>query len=68
LKVLQLVKKENTGHGVQGEPDLMDRIIQGNLEAKEWRELSLNSIVADFIHLNTAVDGESAEGDVTATV
>ena len=62
-KVPQLVEKEKAGHGVQGEPDLTDRIVQGNLEAKEWRELSPDSIMADFIHLDAAIDSESAKGD-----
>jgi PHO85 cyclin-5 len=51
-----------------GEPDLTDRIVQGDLEAEEWKELSLNSIMADFIHMDVAVDNESAEADAMATV
>ena len=43
------------GDGVQGEPDLPGKIVQGDLEAEEWRELSLNSIMADFIHMDAAV-------------
>ena len=66
--VPQLVGKGKPDHRVQGEPDLMDRVIQGDLEAEGWREPSLDSIMADFIYLNTAVDGESVEGDFMAPV
>jgi hypothetical protein len=31
-------------------------------------ELSFDSIMAEFIHLDAAVDGESAEGDIMVTV
>lgn len=67
-KVPELVRKEKIGDGVQGEPDLTDRIVQGDIEAEEWKELSLDSIMADFIHLDAAVDSDSAEVDVMATV
>lgn len=60
-KVPQLVEKEKIGDGVQGEPDLTNRIVQGDLEAEEWKELSLDSIMADFIHLDAAVDSGNAE-------
>ncbi|KAF7980056.1 hypothetical protein HWV62_39830 [Athelia sp. TMB] len=53
--VPELVEKKN-GTGVQGEVDISHRIVQGNLEAEEWRELALDSVVADFIHLDAAVD------------
>ena len=43
--VPQLIKKEKTGHGVQREPDLTDRIVQGDLKAdkpsKEGASLTL---------------------------
>jgi hypothetical protein len=67
-KVPELVQKEKIGDGVQGEPDLTDRFVSGDLEAEEWRELSLDSIMAEFIHLDAAVDCESAEVDPMATV
>jgi hypothetical protein len=47
---------------------LANRIVQGDLEAEEWRELSLHSIMADFIHLDAAVDSGSAGAYAMATV
>jgi len=67
-KVPELVEKEKMGDGVQGEPDLSGKIVQGDLEAEEWRELSLDSVMADFIHMDAAVDIDSAEPDSMATV
>jgi hypothetical protein len=66
-KVPELVEKEKMGEGVQGEPDLSGKIVQGDLEAEEWRELSLDSVMADFIHMD-AVDTDSAEPEAMATV
>ncbi|KAF7967709.1 hypothetical protein HWV62_33337 [Athelia sp. TMB] len=45
--------------GVQGEVDLSHRIVQGNLEDEEWRELTLDSVMADFIHLDAAVNRDA---------
>jgi hypothetical protein len=67
-KVPELVEKEKMGEGVQGEPDLSGKIVQGDLEAEEWRELSLDSVMADFIHMDAAVDTDSAEPEAMATV
>jgi PHO85 cyclin-5 len=53
------------GDGVQGEPDLSGKMVQGDLEAEEWRELSLDSVMADF---DAAVDTDSAEPEAMATV
>ena len=53
---------------VQGEPDLLGKIVQGNLEAEEWRKLSLDSVMANFIHMDAAVDTDSAELEAMATV
>jgi hypothetical protein len=39
-KVLELVEKEKIGDGVHDEPDLTDRIVQGDLEAEEWKQSS----------------------------
>ena len=47
-KVPELVEKENNGEGVHSEPDLSRQIVQGDLEAKEWWELALDSVMADF--------------------
>ena len=66
--VPQLVGKGKPDHRVQGEPDLTERVVQGDLEAEGWREPSLDSIMADFIYLDAAVDGESVEGDFMAPV
>jgi len=41
-------RERKTGDGVQGEPDLANRIIQGDFEAEEWREWTLNSIMTDL--------------------
>jgi hypothetical protein len=62
------VEREKMGDGVQGEPDLSGKIVQGDLEAEEWRELSLDSVMADFIHMDAAVDTDSAEREAMATV
>ncbi|KZP15175.1 hypothetical protein FIBSPDRAFT_959144 [Athelia psychrophila] len=48
-KVPELVEKEKNGTGVQGEIELTYRVVQGNLEAEEWRELVLDSVMANFI-------------------
>jgi len=56
------------GEGVQGEPDLSGKIVQGDLEAEEWREFSLDSVMADFIHMDAAININSAEADAMATV
>ena len=56
------------GSGVQGEPHLSGKIVQGDLEAEEWKELSLDSVMADFFHMDAAVDANTAEGDSMAAV
>jgi hypothetical protein len=48
-KIPELVEKENMGDGVQGEPDLSDNIVQGDLEAEGWKELFMDFAMADFI-------------------
>ena len=65
-KVPELIEKK-MGDGIQGEPDLTG-IILGDLEAEEWRELLLDSVMADFIHLDAAVDTDLAEAYAMATV
>ena len=68
-KVPELVQKEKNGEGVHGELDLNGRIIKGDLEAEEWRELALDSVMANFIHLDAAVESEAAsQSDPMATV
>jgi hypothetical protein len=67
-KVPLLVEKEKMGEGVRGEPDLSSKIVLGDLEAEEWREFSLHSVMADLIHMDAAVDIDSAEADAMATV
>ncbi|KZP23170.1 hypothetical protein FIBSPDRAFT_889810 [Athelia psychrophila] len=57
----QLVKKENNGTGVQGEIDLTYRAAQGSLEAEEWCELALDSLMANLIHLDAAVDSDAQD-------
>jgi hypothetical protein len=67
-KVPELVEKEKTGDGVQGEPDLSGKIVQGDIDAEEWQALSLDSVMADFIHMDAAVDANATETDAMATV
>jgi hypothetical protein len=67
-KIPELVEKEKRGVRVQGEPDLSAKIVQGDLEAEEWTELSLDSVMADFIHMDAAVDASTAEAEAMATV
>src|SRR6202050_447238 len=67
-KVPDLIQKEKMGEGVQGELDLSGKIVQGDLDAEEWRELPLDLIMADFIHMDAAVDINSAEVDTMATM
>src|ERR1700677_4745396 len=67
-KVPDLVQKEKMGEGVQGELDLLGKIVQGDLNAEKWRELSLDLVMADFIHMDAAVDIDSTEVDTMATV
>ncbi|KZP34733.1 hypothetical protein FIBSPDRAFT_1035709 [Athelia psychrophila] len=62
-KVPELVEKEKNGTGVQGEIDLTYRVVQGDLEAEEWRELALDSVMANFIHLDAAVDLDVRDQD-----
>src|SRR6202050_3841881 len=38
------------------------------LQCEEWRELSLDLVMADFIHMDAAVDIDSTEVDTMATV
>ncbi|KAF7973288.1 hypothetical protein HWV62_15663 [Athelia sp. TMB] len=59
VKVPELVEKEKNCTGVQGEVDISHRIVQGDLEAEEWRELALDSVMADFIPLDVAVDRDA---------
>jgi len=65
-KVPELVEREKMGDGVQGEPELSGKIVQGDLEAEEWRELSLDSVMADFVHMDATVDTDS-EPEAMAT-
>ncbi|KAF7983642.1 hypothetical protein HWV62_20588 [Athelia sp. TMB] len=58
-KVPELVEKEKNGTSIQGEVDISHQIVQGDLEAEEWRELVLDSVMADFIHLDAAVDHDA---------
>ena len=67
-KVPDLVQKEKMGEGVQGELDLLGKIVQGDLNAEEWRELSLDLVMADFIHMDAAVSINSTEVDTMATI
>ena len=50
VKILGLVEKERTGDGVQGEPDLFGKIVQGDLDAEEWQALS-----PDFVWLISSI-------------
>ena len=43
-----------------GEQDLSRQIVQGDLEAGEWWELALDLVMANFIHLNAAIESEAA--------
>jgi hypothetical protein len=67
-KVPKLIEKDKMGEGVQGELDLSGNFVQGDLEAEEWREPSLDSVMADFIHMDAAVDTDSAPPEPMATV
>src|SRR6202453_4842837 len=67
-KVPDLVQKEKMGEGVQGELDLLGKIVQGDLNAEKWRELSLDLVMADFIHMDAAVDIDSTEVDTMAAM
>jgi len=67
-KVPDLVQKEKMGEGVQGELDLLGKIVQGDLNAEEWRELSLDLVIAHFIHMDAAVDIDSTKVDTMATM
>jgi PHO85 cyclin-5 len=53
-KVPKLVEKEKMRKGRRWEREVelnvSGKIIQGDLDAKEWQELLLNSVVANFIH------------------
>jgi hypothetical protein len=40
--------------------------IQGDLTAKEWKEFSPDSVMADFIHLDATVDADTAEANAMA--
>jgi len=44
MNVPELVEKEKMGVGVQGDPDLSGKIVQGDLNAEEWQALSLDSV------------------------
>jgi hypothetical protein len=67
-KVPELVEREKTGDGVQGELDLSGKIVQGDVDADEWLALLLDSVMADFIHTDAAIDANAAETDAMATV
>jgi hypothetical protein len=47
---------------------LSGNIVQGDLEAEEWKELSLDSVMADFVHMDAAVEVDTAKADAKATV
>jgi len=64
-KVPELVEKEEIGEGVQGEVGLSNKIAQGDLEADEWKELSLDSVMVD---MDAAVNIDTAKADAMATV
>ena len=64
-KVPKLVEKEEIGEGVQGEVGLSNKIIQGDLKADEWKELSLDSVMVD---VDAAVNVNTAKADAMATV
>ncbi|KIM72075.1 hypothetical protein PILCRDRAFT_16467 [Piloderma croceum F 1598] len=51
----EFFEREKMRDRVQGEPDLSGNIVQGDLEAEEWRELSLDSVMANFIHMDAAI-------------
>ncbi|KZP34734.1 hypothetical protein FIBSPDRAFT_15251 [Athelia psychrophila] len=59
FKVPELVEKEKNGTGVQGEIDLSYRVVKGDMEAKEWCELELDSIMDNYINTDAAVDFEA---------
>ena len=67
-KVPDLIQEEKMGEGVQGELDLLGKIVQGDFNAEEWRELSLDLVMADFIHMDAAVDIDSTKVDTMATM
>lgn len=67
-KVPELVEKEKNGTGVQGEIDLSYRVVQGDLEAEEWRELALDSVMASFIDMDAAVDSDARDLDAMPTM
>src|ERR1700683_4796079 len=67
-KVPDLIQKEKMGEGVQGELDLSGKIVQGDLNTEEWRELSLDLVMADFIHMDAAVNIDSTKVDTMATM
>jgi hypothetical protein len=67
-KVPELVEKVKMGVGVRGEPDLSGKIIQGDLEAEEWREFAFDSVMADYIHLDAVVDVNITKADTMTTV
>ena len=66
-KVPELVKRKKMEDAVQGELDLSGKIVQGDLEAEEWRVLSLDSVMADFIYMDATADTDSAKPEAMAT-
>jgi hypothetical protein len=46
--------------------DLSAKIDQGDPKAEEWTELSLDSVMASFIHMDAAVDARTAEAETMA--
>ena len=46
----------------------MDKIVLGNIDSEERKEFPLDSIMADFIHMDAAININSAEADAMTTV
>jgi hypothetical protein len=67
-KIPELVEKRKRGDGVQGEPNLSAKMVRGDFEEEEWMGLSLDTVMADFIHMDAAVDAGTAGAEATATV
>lgn len=58
LSLLEAIRFKKNGTGLQGEIDLTYHIISGDLdlEAEEWCELVLDSVMVNFTPFNAAVD------------
>ena len=61
-------EKEDGRGSLQEEPDLLDKIVLGNIDSEERKEFPLDSIMADFIHMDAAININSAEADAMTTV